>query len=434
MRRGGRHSKAVLQAMAERERLRVTLASIGDGVIVTDEKGLVSSLNSVAESLTGWKTEAARGKLVEQVFRIVNEDTRHGVEDPCSKVLRTGAVVGLANHTLLISKDGSERPIDDSAAPISDESGKICGVVIVFREVSEQRQAEKALRRSERELADFFENAALPMHSVGPDGTILRANQAELDMLGYSRDEYIGRHIAHFHVDKQVIDDILTRLSRGQILNNYEVRLRCKDGSIKDVLITSSVLWDEGKFIHTRCFARDITDHKEAQDALAFLAAASSSLAALVDRENALQQAVRMAVPFLADWCVVYVIDDEGTIDYHAHAHHDPQQERVLGEMLTKYPLDWNSDAATVRALRTGKSQLVSEVSDAYLDDIAHSEEHRAMIARARFSRGDQRAAANSRSHDRRHRTGHFRLRAALHSAACLAGGESGPARGDGGR
>ena len=174
------------QATAERERLRVTLASIGDAVIVTDEKGLVSSLNSVAESLTGWKTEAARGKPLEQVFRIVNEETRHGVEDPCSKVLRTGAVVGLANHTLLISKDGSERPIDDSAAPISDESGKICGVVIVFRDVSEKRQAEKALRRSERELADFFENAALPMHSVGPDGIILRANQAELDMLGYT--------------------------------------------------------------------------------------------------------------------------------------------------------------------------------------------------------------------------------------------------------
>ena len=149
--------------------------------------------------------------------------------------------------------------------------------------------------------------------------------------------------------------------------------MRCKDGSIKDVLITSSVLWEDGKFIHTRCFTRDITDRKQAQEALAFLAAASSSLAALVDRENALQQAVRMAVPFLADWCVVYVIDDEGTIDYHAHAHHDPQQERVLGEMLTKYPLDWNSDAATVRALQTGKSQLVSELSDAYLDDIAQA-------------------------------------------------------------
>ena len=422
-----------VQAMAERERLRVTLASIGDGVIVTDERSLVCSLNSVAESLTGWKTEAARGKRLEQVFRIVNEETRHGVEDPCSQVLRTGAVVELANHTLLISKDGSERPIDDSAAPIFDESGKICGVVIVFREVGEQRQAVKALRRSERELADFFENAALPMHSVGPDGTILRANQAELDMLGYSRDEYIGRHIARFHVDKHVIDDILTRLSRGQILNNYEARLRCKDGSIKDVLITSSVLWDEGKFIHTRCFSRDITDHKEAQDALAFLAAASSSLAVLVDRENALQQAVRMAVPFLADWCVVYVIDDDGAIDYHAHAHHDPQQERVLGEMLTKYPLDWNSDAATVRALRTGKSQLVSELSDAYLDDIAQRGTP-GDDSRACLSRGDQRAVAASRSHDRSHRTGHFRLRAALHSAARLPGGESGPARGYGGR
>jgi PAS domain S-box-containing protein len=377
-RRKAQHSSVL--AADERERLRVTLANIGDGVIVTDEHGLVSSLNSVAESLTGWKTHAAQGKRLEQVFRIVNEETRHGVENPCSQVLRTGGVVGLANHSLLISNDGSERPIDESAAPIRDETGTICGVVIVFRELGEKRTAEKALRRSERELADFFQNATLPMHSLGPDGTILRANQAELDMLGYSRDEYIGRHIARFHVDKQVIDDILTRLSRGQIIINYEARLKCKDGSLKDVLINSSVLWEDGKFIHTRCFTRDVTERKEVQESFEFLAAASSSLAALVDRENALQQAVRIAVPFLADWCVVYVIDDKGAIDYHAHAHHDPRQEPLLSEMLTKYPLDWDSDAATVRALRTGESQLVREVSGAYYDDIARSEEHRAMI------------------------------------------------------
>jgi PAS domain S-box-containing protein len=367
-------------ALAEREQLRVTLASMGDGVIVTDEQGLVSSLNSVAERMTGWTAADALGKRLEQVFRIVNEDTRHGIEDPFAKLQRTGAITDAGNHALLIGKDGSERPIDDNAAPILDASGEVRGVIIVFRDVSEKRHAERMLRRNEGELADFFQNAALPMHSVARDGTILRANQAELDMLGYTKEEYIGRHIAHFHVDRHVIDDILTRLSRGGILDNHESRLRCKDGSIKDVLISSSALWEDGKFIHTRCFTRDITERKETQRTLAFLAEASTSLAALVDRERALLQAVRLAVPFLADWCVMYVVGEQGAIDYHAHAHCDPHKERHLRELLTKYPLDWNSDAATVRAIRTGQSQLIKELADAYLDNIARTDEHLVMM------------------------------------------------------
>jgi len=366
--------------MAERERLRVTLASIGDGVIVTDAAGQVASMNSVAESLTGWRQDDARGKRLDQVFRIVNEDTRQGVEDPCTKVFRTGAVVGLANHTLLIAKDGTERPIDDSAAPIRDESGEIRCAILVFRDVTEKRRADKALRRSQRELADFFENSALPMHSVGPDGVILRANQAELEMLGYSKEEYVGRHIAEFHVDKRVIDDILARLSRGEILQNYESRLRCKDGTVKDVLITASALWEEGKFIHTRCFTRDVTDSKRAEEAMAFLANATTTLAALSDHQSALQQAVRIAVPFLADWCVIYVVNEQGVIEHQAHAHRQPAKERILAAMLAEAPLDWESATATVRALRTGKPQLFEELPDALLASFAKSDEHRRMI------------------------------------------------------
>jgi signal transduction histidine kinase/ActR/RegA family two-component response regulator len=199
-------------------------------------------------------------------------------------------------------------------------------------------------------------------------------------MLGYTKEEYVGRHVAHFHVDKRGIDELLTRLSRGEILHNYESRLRSKDGSIRDVLISSSVLWEDGKFIHTRCFTRDVTELKETQRTVAFLAEASTMLAALVDRERALQQAVRLAVPFLADWCVMYVVGEQGAIDYHAHAHCDPHKESHLRELLTKYPLDWNSDAATVRALRSGQSQLIKDLADGYLDSIARSDEHLAMM------------------------------------------------------
>lgn len=128
--------------------------------------------------------------------------------------------------------------------------------------VLQQRRSEEQVLRSERELADFFDNATVGLHWVGADGIILRANRAELDLLGYSPDEYIGHHIAEFHSDKDVIEDILRRLWAGENVHDYEARMQCKDGSIKNVLIDSSVHWEDGNFIHTRCFTRDITERK----------------------------------------------------------------------------------------------------------------------------------------------------------------------------
>jgi PAS domain S-box-containing protein len=132
--------------------------------------------------------------------------------------------------------------------------------------VLQQRRADQRLRRSELELSDFFENATTGLHWVGPDGTILRANRAELELLGYSANEYVGRHIADFHVDRDVIEDILRRLRTGEPVRDYEARMRCKDGSIRHVLIDSSVLWEDDRFIHTRCFTRDITERKRAEE------------------------------------------------------------------------------------------------------------------------------------------------------------------------
>ena len=135
-------------------------------------------------------------------------------------------------------------------------------------EVAERKRTEAELRRSRQELADFLENASIGLHWVGPDGDVMWANRFELDMLGYTKDEYIGRHIAEFHMDEPVIADILQRLGRNEVLCNYEARLRCKDGSVKHVLINSNVYWDDGKFLHTRCFTRDVTERKRAEEAL----------------------------------------------------------------------------------------------------------------------------------------------------------------------
>src|SRR5437588_5577031 len=124
------------------------------------------------------------------------------------------------------------------------------------------------VRPQQEELIDFFDNAPVPLHWLAEDGRILWANRAELELLGYSSEEYIGRNIAEFHADADVIADILRRLSRNETVHNYEARLRRKDGSIRYVLITSNVFWQNGKFVHTRCFTRDITERKADEDAL----------------------------------------------------------------------------------------------------------------------------------------------------------------------
>lgn len=279
---------------AQREWFEVTLASIGDAVITTDTEGRVIFLNPVAEAMTGWVNDDARGEALERVFHIINEETRQPAENPVAKVLKLGKIVSLANHTALIAKDGTEIAIEDSAAPIRDRRGNLLGIVMVFRDVTEQRRAQKALRRSEQLLTDFFENAAVGLHWVGPDGTILRANQTELNLLGYSKDEYVGRHIAEFHADKHVIDDILQRLGCGECLQSYEARLRCKDGSVRSVLISSNVLWEDGKFVHTRCFTRDITDKKQVEVAL------REEIANRQRAEAALREADRRKDEFLA--------------------------------------------------------------------------------------------------------------------------------------
>src|SRR5262252_5640091 len=113
---------------------------------------------------------------------------------------------------------------------------------------------------AEDEPGAFIENASVGIHSLGPGGVILWANRAELDLLGYDADEYTGRSIADFHVDPHVVEDILARLTRGEALHDREARLRAKDGSVKRVLISSNACFRGGKFVHSRCFTRDVTE------------------------------------------------------------------------------------------------------------------------------------------------------------------------------
>src|SRR5262249_11457632 len=142
-------------------RYAVTLSSIGDAVIATDEKLQVTFMNPAAEALTRWARTDAVGLSLTEVFRIINEDTRQTGDNPAAKVLRSGVVVGLANHTILVARDGRERPIDDCGAPIIDDRGEVTGTVLVFRDITQRRQTDDALRRAQAELAGVAQRTTI---------------------------------------------------------------------------------------------------------------------------------------------------------------------------------------------------------------------------------------------------------------------------------
>jgi two-component system cell cycle sensor histidine kinase/response regulator CckA len=175
--------------------------------------------------------------------------------------------------------DGEYRWMLSRVVPLHDAAGRLEGWVGTSVDIDELKRAKDALQAREQELTDFFENASIPIHWVGPSGDILRVNQAELDLLGYRREEYVGQNIVDFHVDRPAIDDILQRLAAGEVLHDYPARLRCKDGSIKDVLIDSSVYFQNGEFVHTRCFTRDVTTQRISEQATQRLAAIVASSA-----------------------------------------------------------------------------------------------------------------------------------------------------------
>ncbi|MHB8203039.1 MAG: hybrid sensor histidine kinase/response regulator [Desulfomonilaceae bacterium] len=162
------------------EEFRTTLYSIGDAVITTDHKGSVKVMNPVAEQLTGLSESEANGKPLEEVFSIINEDSREKVENPAQRVLREGIIVGLANHTILISNDGTERPIADSGAPIRDKDGAVNGVVLVFRDQTQERAAQKALREQHSELQKSLKQATFLSDLIERSSNALRLEKDKL--------------------------------------------------------------------------------------------------------------------------------------------------------------------------------------------------------------------------------------------------------------
>ena len=257
-------ARAAAETERQRQLLSVTLASIGDAVIVTDTQGRITFLNGEAERLTGWRGSAAVGQPLATVFRILNEQTRQPVTDPAQEVFRRGTVVGLANHTVLIAQDGREIPIDDSAAPVRQADGTLHGVVLVFRDVTERRQALEALHRYEL-LSAHSRDIILFMRRA--DGRLLEVNAAAASAYGYTHEELLARTI---HDIRAPGTEPLTSAQMAQADTQgllFETVHRRKDGGTFPVEVSSRGATIGG--IRTLVsVVRDISERKRAESAL----------------------------------------------------------------------------------------------------------------------------------------------------------------------
>src|SRR5438552_3102610 len=174
----------------------------------------------------------------------------------------------IVNYETEIPYKDTCRYIQATYTPEFDREGNIEGYVALLQDIIEKKKSEKEFEGKQLELQDYVDNASIGLHWVDAEGKIIWANKAELDMFGYSTEEYIGHFISEFHCDKKKVEDILIHLSNNKTIHQYEVEMKCRDGSVKTVLINSNVLWEDGKFIHTRCFTTDITIQKKIFKAL----------------------------------------------------------------------------------------------------------------------------------------------------------------------
>jgi PAS domain S-box-containing protein len=253
------------------EILQITLRSIGDAVITTDVDARITYMNPVAESTTGWSQSEALGRPLDAIFRIVNEQTRLPVQNPATKALSQGVVVGLANHTILIRKDGGECPIDDSAAPITDAEGQVSGCVLIFRDVTVARRIEQDKARqlhTARLLASIVESSDDVIVSKSLDGVIQSWNAAAERLFGIRADEAIGRHISLIIPPERLGEeaDIVARLKRGERIDHFETERRRSDGSLVPVSLTISPIKDAaGAVVGASKIARDVTRQRQAE-------------------------------------------------------------------------------------------------------------------------------------------------------------------------
>ncbi|HYE44499.1 MAG TPA: PAS domain S-box protein [Caulobacter sp.] len=244
------------------------LEAIPGAVYLCDADGWLVRYNAEAVKLWGRDPREHGPQRFCGSHRLFLPDGAPLAHDACpmAEAVRTGQE--MRNAEVVVERPNGERITAlVNIRALRDHDGTIQGAINCFQDISAHKAMEQTIARTNRDLEDFFENSAVGLHIVSNEGIVLRANRAELEMLGYTADEYVGRHIGEFHADEEVINNILSCLSKGEVLDRRPARLRTKDGSLRHVLITSNSRFEDGRFVSTRCFTIDITDLENAERA-----------------------------------------------------------------------------------------------------------------------------------------------------------------------
>jgi PAS domain S-box-containing protein len=258
---------------ASEESISATLPSIGDGVVACDVGGRVVNLNLVAQTLTGWSLKEAKGRLITEVFRIVNANTGHEVEIPTFRAICEDRIIDLANHTMLIGRDGAAHPIADSCAPIHASTGEVIGAVLVFRDVTVEYRQREELRESQSRFEQLAERSRTVTWEADAQGLITYVSRVAESVLGYRPEELIGKkHLYDLYVDaerKASGTQILEGSDPNEAILGGEVAVQTKDGQTVWVSLHAvPILNADGTVKGCRASTADITQRKQAEDAL----------------------------------------------------------------------------------------------------------------------------------------------------------------------
>lgn len=257
-------------AEEQKRLMRQTLASIGDGVIATDMNARITFINKVAEQLTGWTVADVLGMPIQRAFVITNEDTGAEVENPVVRVLREGQIVGLANHTVLTSRDGRTIPIDDSGAPIRDRDGTMIGAVLVFRDISERRASEQRVRQTEQQLTQLAKSDVIGVLFGDIQGRIRDANNEFLRIIGRSRAELESGALSWRDLSpskyREVENNALAEARERGACTPYEKEYIRPDGTQVPVLVGYILLEPDREL--SVAFIADLSERKKAEEQL----------------------------------------------------------------------------------------------------------------------------------------------------------------------
>lgn len=346
--------ETVAQALQEqRELLHATLAGIGDGVIATDVNGRVSFMNPIAEQLTAWQEAEAIGRDLDDVCVIVNEATRIRVFSPALRALAENRIQGLANHSVLIAKDGNERPIDDSAAPIRSLKGNVTGAVFVFRDITERRHKERELADREQQIRLLLDSTAEAIYGVDRDGRCTFCNAACLKLMGYERlEDVLGREmhelLSHRHCDGREISATESRLSqilRDGLTVHADDEIFCRhDGTSFPVEYRGYPIHHDGALQGAVVSFSDITARRAAERAQAErdrLVALRAAKSVAMARDTTLPEALHELMVALVE-CLhiamarIWMLDDSGKmLQLIAHCH----ATRSADELIRQVPV-----------------------------------------------------------------------------------------------